>query len=201
MNVLILDLIDKLPKRYIIRYCDGGVHPLYGIIQLPTRIYKWFKDADINSETSFRLKPESTIHYITKIMAHNKQYMKIQFSDNVLYIPDSKFSKIAKSYCYQVYIDCKVYNSAGQFMYHKYKFLNNYDTKSKAIYYTNKYKRKFSAIYKKLLMTDRVLYNGINSSLQVYHENMIYEHEYLFNNKNGDGTSSYTFTIISIQKG
>lgn len=201
MKTLILDLIDKTPDRYIIRYCTGDNIPLYGAMLLPMKIYNWYKSADISDTTTYKMKSSGDTEYtVTKLLLKNRIHMKIEFSDYVIYIPDRKFIKIAKCFCYQVYINAKIFDSNGKLSYHKYKFLNNYDTKSKAVYFTDKFEYKFSSIYKKYLIKDTILYNSIDY-LEVFHENIIYEHEYIFNNKDGNGVGSYTFTIISIQKG
>lgn len=206
MNTLLLDLIDKTQKGYIIRYYAMD-NSKYGAIMLPIKIYEWYEYADISESNTYNIRQTKESKYvkitITKKLSpyNNLCYMKINFSNNVLYIQDTEFGKMAKAYCFQTYIDIKVYDGNSRLNYHNYRFLKNYDTRSKAAYFMDKYAHKFSLLYNKWFISDEVTYNVINKALEPFNNNIIYEHEYIFRPKEGNGFAVYTFTIVSVEKG
>lgn len=201
MNRLILDLIDKTSNGYIVRYCTID-NMKYGVMYLPTKIYSWFNSAPIESSNTYKVKYDTdTKITVTKELLSNNCYMKIEFADNVLYIPNSEFNKIAKSYCFQTFVDIKVLDDNGQLEYHDYKFLKNYDTRSKAVYFIDKFSEKFKLFYNKWFIHDKITYDIVNKALELFSNGLIYEHEYVFKNKYENGIVLYTFMIISVEKG
>lgn len=211
METLELDLIDKTRNGYIVRYCTRNLDK-YGSIVIPNKIYNWYINA-IPFETNTYIAKRKNKEGETKITItknpesnYNKfnktgYRMKIEFNDNVIYVSDNKFNNTIKYYSFQILIDIKVLDGNGQLLYHKYKLLKNYDTRSKAVYYAGKYAYNFARIYKKYFIDDKVTYNVLSKKLEVFHEDIIYEHEYLFRTTDGNGISIYTFTILSIEKG
>lgn len=209
MNRVELDLIDKSQDRYIIRYYDN-TQKLYKALVLPINIYNKYKSSSVgDNPIVYKMKRQYDSDYIniviTKIKSLNyndrNSYMKIEFSDSVLYIPDSKFIKIAKTYCFQTFVDIKLINGNGQVNYHNYRFLKNYDTRSKAIYFMDKFACRFPMFYKKWFIRDEVVYDIMDEALEIFNGSILYEHEYIFKCRDGNGTAVYTFTILSIEKG
>jgi hypothetical protein len=71
MNTLLLDLVDKTRKCYIIRYYTYD-NEKYGAIMIPIKIYEWYKYADPSESKSFKVKQSKKSEYvkinITKIL-------------------------------------------------------------------------------------------------------------------------------------
>ena len=190
MNTLILDLIDKIPNGYLIRfYTKDNIDS--GVMVIPTQAYDWFIKAPVSSSKTYELeyKNGSTNITITKKIRSKSYCMKIEFMNNVLYIPNSEFNTTTKTFCFQTYIDIRAYDNNGQLEYSSYRFLKNYDTRSKAIYFIEKFAYRFTSLYKKWFIKE------------LFHGNIIYEHAYMFKAKDGNGTAIYTFTITSVEKG
>lgn len=203
MNKLILDFIDKNKNGYIIKYCD--YYGTGGAIFLPIKIYKWYVSAYENDSTTFKINylSKNINAKVSKIPTLNNNNMKIKFDNNILYIPDYEFNKITKSYCFQIVIEISVYDEFNhRLIYHHYKFLKNYDTRSKAIYYMEKFVSGFIKFYNKWFIHDDITYDGDNIPLGPYHGDIIYEHECMFDCMHDDGVyAKYKFFILSIEKG
>ena len=204
-KVLMLDLIDKTPDKYIIKFStiDGSNT---GAILLPEKIYSWYKTAPVYGTTSYECETKygnSKIR-ITKypqFKYNDKYYMKINFMDFSMTIPDNKFIKLTKSYCFQSFIDIRILNGNGQVIESNYRFLKNYDTRSKAIYFIDKFANKFCDINKKWFLFDEVTFNIADKAMELFGGDLLYEHRYSFRCKDNNNIAVYTFIIISIEKG
>lgn len=212
MNTLILDLIDRHHDGYIIQ-CNNIKLNKYHVLYLPMSIYNWYtNDAMPFESTTYSTKINKDDKYtdvtITKEMELNYNQlnpsgwrMKIEFKNNLLYISDNKFIKVSKSYCFQTFVDIKIFDGNSRLTHHNYKFLKNYDTKSKAVYFINKFAHRFSLIHKKYLKGNKVTFDIVLPSIVPFHSDIIYEHEYMYRTKDGNGTALYKFTIVVIEKG
>lgn len=208
MNKLELDLIDKVKGNYIIKYHTCRLDE-YGTVILPISIYDWYNSAKLFEHESYTIcnYEKNMDIIITKEMApdyykHPKRYrMKLEFNNNVLYISDSKFNNTNKSYCFQTFVDIRILDGASRLVFHDYRFLHNYDTRIKAKYYLNKFANNFSKFYKKYFIGCDVIYDSTLEALEVFHEDIMYEHGYIFKTNQPNETAIYTFRILSIEKG
>ena len=196
---LILDFVDKSKDDHItIKYCTRD-NIAGGVIFLPMSAYEWYLSACVGSSSAFKLIARNTTARISKVGTKYQDVykMKIEFDDGVLYIPEHKFNKSTKAYCFQNVIEVTVYEN-GIMTYHKYKFLKNYNTRSEAIYYLEKYVKRFIEYYEKELLEDEVVYG--DNGLLLYHGDIIYEHRAVFSTVNL-GYANYNCYIMSIEKG
>lgn len=204
MNKLILDFVDKTPIGYIIRYCTKGPNPVYGTIALPINIFNWYKSAKIFDSIDYEIKNlnRSDLITVTKmaklLTVDDCYYMHIKFNNNSLIVEDKHFDERIKSYCFQsvIFIECIDNNS--NLIYNKCKFLKNYNTRSKAVYYTDKFAYRFKMFYHKYFISDEVTFDTSDKNIELIHEDTIYEHKYIF--KNDKCITIYTFNIIIIEK-
>lgn len=199
--VHVLEFIEKDPKYYIAKYCsyDGTK---FGIIIISFAVVEWFKSAAVGSKSNYDMTiGKNTTKVFVEKIANKKgnAYMKLSFNNDILYIPENKFPNIKyKKFCFQNFIERKIFNGNGQLEYHSYRFLGNYDIKNQALYDINKMGFKFAKMYKKYFMQDKIL-TDTSRVLEPFHENIIYEHEYLFRTED-NGVSSYIFSVITIER-
>ena len=168
---------------------------------MPNNIYNWYKDANIYDSTSYTLQsllpPDICMDvHVTKL----QRSMKIKFGEDTVCVPDEEFIKIYKAFCFQTFLDIKLIDGNNQVYHHSYKFLKNYDTRSKAVYFMDKFAVKFSYFYRQWFIDCNAIYDGV-SNLEVFHVDVIYESEYIFRTKDNNGKAVYTFSIISVEKG
>ena len=200
MARLIVELIDKIPKGFII-LCSDGLHTPEKSIMIPNNIYNWYKDADIYDSTSYILKSLSSPDICTEVYVTKLQKsMKIKFGEDTVSVPDKEFIKIYKAFCFQTFLDIKLFDGNSRIYDHSYRFLKNYDTRSKAFYFIDKFAIKFAYFYKRWFIDCNAVYDGL-SNLEVFHGDVIYECEYKFKTRDGNGTAVYTFSIVSVEKG
>jgi hypothetical protein len=204
-----LDFVEKIPKGYILHYIDDENNNKSGIL-LPNDVFNEFTKAKIGSSCKY------TIHFpkkygredlevrITKAPQYDKSkevcYVKLEFDDNILYAAYGLFKKKAKPFCFQSIIDVKIYDMNGNILSNTYRFLKCYDTKSKAIYFTRKLAHRFSNLYKKYHIENKVVYDASNN-LDLVNGNIIYELECVFNSRIRSGIAVYTFTVLSVEAG
>lgn len=207
MTALILELLDKIAKGYII-YCHSDsvsssiIKEEY--IFLPNEFYKWYKLASVGDCTYYRLE-KSKCKYInitiTKLISYHNEYcMELEFDDCIVIIPDNKFNKETKFYCFQTFVDYKVFDGNSQLIDHGYKFLKNYDTRSKAFYYIDKFIFGFKKFYKEYFIIDKIEFNTVTKALELFHGDILYEQTLTFKNRDGNGVTTYTFMIVSVEK-
>jgi hypothetical protein len=209
MNRLILDFVEKFSKGYIIHYIDYSSDYSKGSIFLPNKILNEYASAEIKSKCKYKIrflkrtKYEDVSVTVTKINSPNKskeRYIKLEFNDSVLYAPYKLLNKNTKSYCFQAFIDINIYDNNGLLLYRSYKFLKNYDTRSKAKYYIRKYAKRFGNIHKKWYINDTVEHDLTDDIIELFNGDMIYSHSYAFNCKNSNNIAIYTYTIMSIER-
>jgi len=204
MNKLILDLIDKTPYGHFIKYCTTSAIPLYGAIIMPTKIYNWYVNASVSDSINYKMKIREDSYIkikLTKINNKGINHAEFGFNNNILSIPDNKFIKSSKAFNFQAFIDIKILDGNGRLISHNYRFLNNYDTRTKAIYFIDKFASRFAMLYKKWFINDIIMHNVLDVAFELFHSDVLYEHQYIFRNKNDNGTTIYTFSIISVEKG
>ena len=209
MERVILDFIDKCSKGYIVFYTNKN-NTKRGNILIPYNIFKQSKNAKLWSSNAY------TIHLtkstkddikvtVQKVPFYRNRYperysLKLVFNNKELYVPDSILDKKAKSYCFQTSVDIKVYDAIGQLVCSNYKLLKNYDTKSKAAYMINKFGNQFARLYDKWLITDKIGYDISNNIFELFHSDLIYEHEFMFKTKDGTGIAIYNFAVNTVEK-
>lgn len=196
-----VDFVDKDHGDYIINcICENHDGRFSQKLMITPEIYKWFVDAEIDDKANYKQKQKNKIStiYLTKLSRNNKIYLRAEFEDNVVDIEDIYFKKRAKIYRYQLAVDIKVFDGLGNLESYNYRFLKNYSTRSKACYYCDKIGHNFAKMYKKYFMYDQVSVNTINA-LDLFQENLIYSHEYIFHRKNDPGTACWQFMIIQVE--
>lgn len=207
MERVILDFVDKCNKGYIIFFTNRS-NTEKGNILLPYTIVKQSKTANAWSSNSYTIhltkNSKNDINVtVQKVPFYSKQNgysLKLVFNGKELYVPDKVLNKKAKLYCFQSSIDVKVYDNTGQLICTNYKLLKNYDTKSKAVYMTNKFGSLFAGLYDKWLITDKIGYDISNNLFELFHGDLIFEHEFIFKTKDSIGIAIYTFAVNIIEK-
>lgn len=198
MEKLAFEFIDKIRAGYLIFYCSMNQNPEHECLLLPMSIYNWYIKAKENQSNTFKFKKgyKNGVVTITKKSYKNNNYMKLEFDNKYIHIPNSKFNKISKVYSFQAYIAINIYNGNGQLMCYNFRFLKSYNTRSKAIYFMEKFACRFASIYRKYFIDDNI--SGINN-FELFQGDIIYEHNFIFREKYGNGTANYNFMIISVE--
>lgn len=196
-----VDFIDKDHGDYIIKcVCEKHDGKFWQTLMITSEIYKWFVNAKINDKANYKQKQKNQIIiiYLTKLSKNGKLILRAEFGDNVVDIDEIRFKKRAKVYRYQLAVDIKVFDGLNNFESYNYRFLKNYSTKSKACYYCDKIGHNFAKMYKKYFIDDQISVNTTDT-LDLFQENLIYSHEYIFNCKDNPGTAYWQFMIIQVE--
>ena len=192
---LMLELVDKVSDGYIIYY--SSYNDVRNFIFLPSEIYKKLHNL---KGIEYEVKINDIIMRPTVLLEGDKYVFEI--GDDILSVPRIKLeNKKYKAYCFQAYIDIQVIDRYGQMIGHSYRFLKNYDTKFKARYYTDKFSFKFAKLFKQYFIRDEIVHDLTNQNNELFNNDIIFEHKYVFYNKEFNGTVVYSFNILSIEKG
>ena len=201
MSRLQVELVDKISKGYVVYFSDG-INVLNGKnIIIPSEVYDYYDSKlDTGDVANY------TIHFtkgdkedINVSLTKYDKYMDVEFEDYSATIKHVNFKKTAKSYTFQTFVDIRTYNDQDEMVDYKYRFLDNYDTRSKAVFFMSKLTYRFTTLYKKWFIGGGVRYDAVKN-IEVFHGDTIYEEVYTFDNKNNDGITIYTFSVISVQK-
>lgn len=196
-----VDFVDKDHNDYIVKLiCENHEGRHWQTLLITQEIYKWFTNAKINDKANYKQKQKDEVItiYLTKLCKNDKIILRAEFKDNIVDINELHFKKRAKIYRYQLAVDVKVFDPFGALESYNYRFLKSYSTKTKACYYCDKIGHNFAKMYEKYFIKDNVSVNTTDS-LALFHENLIYSHEYWFRCKDHPASACWQFMIVQIE--